>query len=96
MLIETSRVGINLALIRETKQKLQSSTAATSLSARGVRRDGSYILDPADLHAGSGQSAKSGLGSRAWSAGAYTSRGAETDMKSVNAWEENELWQIDD
>lgn len=43
-------------------QYLQTTTTATALSAGGVRRSGGDVLDAADLHAGTGEGAESGLG----------------------------------
>ena len=66
------------------RRSLQSSTAATSLSARAVGRHGSDVLDSTDLHAGASQGAQRGLGTGTRGARADTASGAETNMQGID------------
>lgn len=52
--------------------RLQTTTTATTLSAGRVGGSGGNVLDTADLHAGTGQSTESGLGTGAGGLGAVT------------------------
>ena len=59
----------------------EPATTATSLLPCSIRRYGSAILDPANLHASPGQSSQSGLGSRSRGLGAVTSGGSQLDVQ---------------
>ena len=61
---------------------LEPATTATSLLPCSIRRYGSAILNPANLHASSGQSSQSGLSSGSGSLGAVTTCGPQLDVKS--------------
>lgn len=63
----------------------ETTTTATSLSAGAVGGSRSDVLDTADLHAGTGESAESGLSTGTGGLGAVTSRGADLDVQSVDA-----------
>lgn len=58
----------------------ETTTTATSLSAGAVGGSRSDVLDTADLHAGTGESAESGLSTGTGGLGAVTSRGADLDV----------------
>jgi len=64
---------------------LQTATAAATLSAGGVGGDGSDILNATNLQTGTGQGAKSGLGTRAGGLGAGTTGGTKLDVASGDA-----------
>lgn len=64
---------------------LQTTTATTTLSARGIRRNWRHIFNPADLHARTGQSAKSRLRSWSWSLGPVTASSPQLDVQSSDA-----------
>ena len=64
---------------------LEPATTATSLLPSSIRRDWSAILDPADLHASSGESSQSRLGSRSGSLGAVTTGGSQLDVQGGDA-----------
>ena len=66
--------------------RLETSTTSSTLSARAVRGHGSDVLNAADLHAGTRQSTQRRLGAGARSARAHATRGAETDVESINAY----------
>ena len=66
--------------------RLETSTTSATLSARAVRGHGSDILNAADLHAGTRQSTQGRLGAGARSARAHATRGAETDVEGVDAY----------
>ena len=51
-------------------KRSQTTTTATTLSPRAVGWRGRDVLDTADLHAGTGEGAESGLGAWAWGLGA--------------------------
>lgn len=61
--------------------RLQTTTTATTLAAGRVGRSGGDILNTADLHARTGQRAKSGLGTGAGGLGAVTAGSADLDVK---------------
>merc|ERR550539_1870149 len=61
---------------------LEPATTATSLLPCSIRRYGSAILDPANLHASPGQSSQSRLGSGSGSLGAVTTGGSQLDVQS--------------
>ena len=69
-------------------RSLQSSTTATSLSARAVSRHGGDVLDSADLHAGTRESTQRRLSAGARSARTNAASGAETNVKGVDAWDD--------
>lgn len=52
--------------------RLETTTTATTLSAGRVGGGRGNVLDTADLHAGTGQSTESGLGTGAGGLGAVT------------------------
>lgn len=62
----------------------QTATAATTLPAGRVGGDGGNILNAANLDAGTGQGAQSGLGARAGGLGAVAASGAELDVQGVD------------
>ena len=64
---------------------LEPATTATSLLPSSIRRDWSAILDPADLHASSGESSQSRLSSRSGSLGAVTTGGSQLDVQGGDA-----------
>ena len=69
-------------------RSLQSSTTATSLSARAVSRHGGDVLDSANLHAGTRESTQRRLSAGARSARTNAASGAETNVKGVDAWDD--------
>lgn len=60
---------------------LQTTTAATSLPAGGIRWDWGHVLDAANLHRRTGQSAQGGLGTGSRGLGAVTTGGAQLDVQ---------------
>lgn len=62
--------------------RLQTTTAATSLSAGGVGGHGGGVLNAADLHASTGKSAESGLRTRTGGLGEGSSSSTELHMES--------------
>ncbi len=58
--------------IHTTTNDLETTTTATPLATSGIGWGGSDILDSANLHTGTSESAESGLGSWAWGLGAIT------------------------
>ena len=63
----------------------QTTTTATALSAGAVGGGGGDVLDAADLHAGTGESAERGLGAGAGGLGAVAAGGADLDVQGVDA-----------
>merc|ERR1711939_494329 len=53
--------------------------------ARGIGWGWSDVLDTANLHAGTGESAESGLSTWAWGLGAVATSSSDLDMQSGNA-----------
>merc|ERR1712133_59492 len=69
----------------DAERDLETATASSALSARAVGRNGSDIFDTADLHAGTRESPERRLGAGTGSARAHATRGAETNVKGVDA-----------
>ena len=65
-----------------TAEGLETATTATTLAAGRVGGGGGDILDAADLHAGAGKGAESGLGTGAGGLGAVTTSGTDLDVAS--------------
>ena len=63
----------------------EPATTATSLLPCSIRRYGSAILDPTDLHSSSGQSSERRLGSRSGGLGAVTTGGSQLDVQGGDA-----------
>jgi hypothetical protein len=61
--------------------KSETATTATTLAAGRVGGRRSDVLDPADLHAGTSQSAESGLGTRTRGLGTVTTGGTDLDVE---------------
>ena len=58
----------------------ETTTTATALSAGAIRRGGRDVLNAADLHASTGESAQRRLGTGAGSLGTVTTSGADLDV----------------
>ena len=65
--------------------RLQTTTAATTLSAGRIGGSRSNILNATDLHASTGKGTESGLGTRAGGLGTVTTSGTDLDVQSVDA-----------
>ena len=66
--------------------RLETSTTSSTLSARGIRGHGSDVFNATDLHAGARQSTQRRLSARAGSARANATRGTQTDVEGVDAY----------
>jgi len=64
---------------------LETTTTATALLAGTIGGDGGDVLNAADLHAGTGQSAEGVLGTGSGGLGSVSSDGAELDVESGDA-----------
>lgn len=74
-----------LATMYTVVNDLQTTTTATSLPAGGVGRDRGHILDAADLHRRTGQSAQRRLGSGTGGLGLVATGGTELDVQGGDA-----------
>ena len=63
---------------------LQTTTAATTLSASRIGGDGGHVFNAANLDAGTGQSTESRLGTGTRGLGTVTTSGTQLDVKSVH------------
>lgn len=63
----------------------ESSTSATTVSSGSVGRNGSDILNSADLKASSGKSSQGGLSAGAGGLGLDTTSGSHLDVHGVDA-----------
>jgi len=70
---------------KKAKNHLQTAAAATTLATGRIGGDGRDILNAADLQAGTGQGAESGLGTGARGLGAGATGGAELDVDGGDA-----------
>lgn len=63
----------------------ETATTATTLPACGVGGSGCDVLDAANAHTGTGESAESGLGTGAGGLGAVTTGGTDLDVEGRDA-----------
>ena len=64
---------------------LQTATTTTTLPASRIGRNGSYVFNPSDLHAWTGQSTQSRLGTRSGRLGPVSAGSAKLDVQSSDA-----------
>ena len=64
---------------------LQPATTPTTLLPGGVGGDGGAVLDPANLHASSGQGSQSGLGAGSGGLGPVAAGGTQLDVQGGDA-----------
>lgn len=84
MLVITCRSPIILSII-DPASYLQTTTTASGLSASGIGRDGSNVLDAADLHSVAREGAEGGLRSGAGAAGLVAAGATDLDVEGGDA-----------
>lgn len=72
-------------------QNLQTTTAAAVGLARAVVGDGGHVLDAADLHAVTGESAECLLRTRTGGTGLHATSSADLHVDGGDAWGRIEL-----